>query len=150
MQQRELGKSGLQFSAVGLGTWAIGGGDWKFGWGPQNREEAIAAILRSLELGINWIDTAAVYGDGISEEIVGEALQNVAADDRPIVATKCSRVVQPDGNVVGDLSRENVFREVELSLKRLRVEAIDLYQICLLYTSPSPRDATLSRMPSSA
>lgn len=129
MQHRTLGNSGLRFSTIGLGTWAIGGGNWKFGWGPQDRTEAIQGILCAVELGVNWIDTAAVYGNGVSEEIVGAALREIAPNDRPIVATKCSRVVQPDGEVLGDLSRANIFREVDMSLKRLGVDVIDLYQL---------------------
>jgi aryl-alcohol dehydrogenase-like predicted oxidoreductase len=114
---------------VGLGTWAIGGGDWKFGWGPQDEREAIDAVIKAVDLGINWVDTAAVYGDGQSETIVGRALKELGSTPRPFVATKCSRVVQPDGNVLGDLSRANIMREVEASLKRLDIDVIDLYQL---------------------
>ena len=129
MRTRTLGKSGIELTTVGLGTWAIGGGDWKFGWGPQDDREAIDAVVKAVEVGVNWIDTAAVYGDGQSEVLVGRALKELGSLPRPLVATKCSRVVQPDGNVVGDLSRANVFREVEDSLKRLDIDVIDLYQV---------------------
>lgn len=129
MQQRQLGNSSLNFSTVGIGTWAIGGGDWKFGWGPQDEDEAIEAILTGTRLGINWIDTAAVYGNGRSEELVGKALQMLPANERPYVATKCSRVIQPDGSIDGILKRESVISECEASLRRLDVESIDLYQL---------------------
>lgn len=129
MRTRRLGNSGIELTTVGLGTWAIGGGDWKFGWGPQDEQEAIDAVIKAVDLGINWIDTAAVYGDGKSETIVGRALQELGASRRPFVATKCSRLIQPDGNVIGDLSRANLLREVEASLKRLDVDVIDLYQL---------------------
>ena len=129
MRKRRLGKSELQLTTIGLGTWAIGGGDWKFGWGPQDEREAIAAVLQAVESGINWIDTAAVYGDGQSEILVGRALKELGVLPRPLVATKWSRVVQPDGNVIGDLSRANLMREVEESLRRLDIETIDLYQV---------------------
>ena len=87
MQRRRLGNSGLELTTVGIGTWAIGGGDWSFGWGDQDEREAIDGILKGVELGVNWIDTAAIYGDGASEELVGKALREVASADRPIVAT---------------------------------------------------------------
>lgn len=129
MRTRTLGNSGIELTTVGLGTWAIGGGDWKFGWGPQDEREAINAVIKAVDLGINWVDTAAVYGDGQSEIIVGRALKELGSTPRPLVATKCSRVVQPNGEILGDLSRANVMREAEASLKRLDVDAIDLYQL---------------------
>ena len=129
MRTRNLGNSGIELTTVGLGTWAMGGGDWKFGWGPQDERQAIDAVIRAVDLGINWIDTAAVYGDGNSELIVGQALQELGSSRRPFVATKCSRVIQPNGDIIGDLSRANVLREVEASLKRLNVDVIDLYQL---------------------
>lgn len=129
MRTRPLGKSNIELTTVGLGTWAIGGGDWKFGWGPQDEREAIDAVVRAVDIGINWVDTAAVYGDGQSEILVGRALKELGSRSRPLVATKCSRVVQPDGNIIGDLSRANVIREAEDSLKRLDIETIDLYQV---------------------
>ncbi|MCP4192976.1 MAG: aldo/keto reductase [Planctomycetaceae bacterium] len=130
MQTRSLGSSSLQLTTVGIGTWAIGGGDWKFGWGPQDESEAITAIHQGvLDCGINWIDTAAVYGDGRSEEIVGKALATLPAEQRPLVATKCSRVVQADGNITGVLKRESIVNECEASLRRLNIDVIDLYQL---------------------
>ena len=129
MQTRPLGTSTLQFTTVGLGTWAIAGGGWKFGWGPQDETAALAAIRRGVELGINWIDTAAAYGNGRSEELVGRALQQLPASDRPLVATKCGRIFQPDGEIIGCLKRDSVIAECEASLRRLQLDAIDLYQI---------------------
>ena len=127
MQTRKLGWTDLNLSTIGLGTWAIGGGGWKFSWGPQDDKESISAIRRALELGINWIDTAAVYGLGHSEEIVGKAIKGLR--DKPIIATKCERVWDRDGNIFGRLKKESIRSEVEASLKRLKIEIIDLYQI---------------------
>jgi aryl-alcohol dehydrogenase-like predicted oxidoreductase len=124
---RKLGWTDLNLSTIGLGTWAIGGGKWKFSWGPQDDRESISTIRRALELGINWIDTAAVYGLGHSEEIVGKAIRGLR--DRPIIATKCERVWDKDGNIFGRLKKESIRSEVEASLKRLKIEVIDLYQI---------------------
>jgi aryl-alcohol dehydrogenase-like predicted oxidoreductase len=128
MQTRRLGNTELEFTTIGLGTWAIGGGKWKFGWGPQNPNEAIEGIVAGLELGINWIDTAPVYGDGESESLVGHALRQTARTD-VLIATKCSRKVLPDGSVTGILDAQSVKAECEQSLKRLGVETIDLYQM---------------------
>jgi len=135
MQTRKLGYSDLHLTTVGLGTWAMGGGGWAFGWGPQDDTESIAAIRRALDSGINWVDTAAVYGLGHSEEIVGRALTGLR--DKVIIATKCGLVwgrgtVAPQAGSTtpyGRLKAESVRREVEASLRRLNVEAIDLYQI---------------------
>ena len=129
MQTRPLGKSGLELTTIGLGTWAIGGGDWRFGWGPQDERDAVSAIVRGVELGINWVDTAAVYGDGKSEELLGKALAQLGPSRRPIVATKCSRVIQPDGSIDGVLKRDSILAECEGSLRRLGVDVIDLYQL---------------------
>ena len=129
MQTRQLGNTDLTLSTVGLGTWAIGGGDWSFGWGPQDESEAIASILRAVELGVNWIDTAAVYGHGKSEELVGKAIAELAQSERPVIATKCGRTTLDDGGVGKCLRRDSVIAECEASLKRLGVDCIDLYQM---------------------
>jgi aryl-alcohol dehydrogenase-like predicted oxidoreductase len=123
----QLGNTGLEITRVGFGAWAIGGGDWEFGWGPQDDEESIAAIHHALEHGINWIDTAAAYGFGHSEEVVGRALEGLAA--RPYVFTKCSLLEGPERKVVHSLKRDSVLREAHASLERLRTDSIDLYQI---------------------
>ena len=122
-----LGDTGLEITRVGFGAWAIGGGGWEFGWGPQEDDQSIAAIHRALEQGINWIDTAAAYGFGHSEEIVGRALQGVS--ERPFVFTKASLLEGPGGRVVHSLKRDSILREAHASLERLGVDAIDLYQI---------------------
>ena len=126
---RELGTTGLEITRVGFGAWAIGGGGWEFGWGPQADEESIAAIHRALEQGINWIDTAAAYGFGHSEEVVGRVLRGLSERDRPYVFTKASLLEGPGRRVIHSLSRESILREADASLERLGVEAIDLYQI---------------------
>jgi aryl-alcohol dehydrogenase-like predicted oxidoreductase len=123
----QLGHTGLEITRIGVGAWAIGGGGWEFGWGPQDDDESIAAIHHALNQGINWIDTAAAYGFGRSEQIVGRALQGVA--ERPYVFTKCSLLEGPDRTVVHSLKRDSILREASASLQRLRVDAIDLYQI---------------------
>jgi aryl-alcohol dehydrogenase-like predicted oxidoreductase len=127
MKTTQLGRTGLEVTRLGFGSWAIGGGNWEFGWGPQDDDESIAAIHHALELGINWIDTAAAYGFGRSEQIVGRALQGV--DERPYVFTKCSLLEGPDRTVTHSLRRDSILREAEGSLRRLGVDAIDLYQI---------------------
>jgi aryl-alcohol dehydrogenase-like predicted oxidoreductase len=131
MERRRLGDTDLELSEIGFGAWAIGGGDWQFGWGPQDDREAIDAIHRALELGVNWIDTAAVYGLGHSEELVGRALRErgLVAGRDVIVATKCSLVWDEQRQVGSSLQRDSVKRECEDSLRRLGVERIDLYQI---------------------
>ena len=116
----------MKITPVGLGTWAIGG-PWTYGWGAQDDAESVGAILRALELGINWIDTAAAYGLGHSEEIVARALAEWKGP-RPYVFTKCGTLCREDGTVYRSLKKESVRREVEASLRRLRVETIDLYQ----------------------
>ncbi len=123
----QLGNTDLEITRVGFGAWAIGGGGWQFGWGPQEDEESIAAIHRALEQGVNWIDTAAAYGFGHSEDVVGRALQKIT--ERPFVFTKCSLLEGPGRTVVNNLKRDSILREAEGSLKRLGVDAIDLYQI---------------------
>jgi aryl-alcohol dehydrogenase-like predicted oxidoreductase len=123
----QLGDTGLEITRLGFGAWAIGGGGWEFGWGPQEDDESIAAIHRALELGVNWIDTAAAYGFGHSEKVVGRALEGL--DERPYVFTKASLVPGPGGRVVHNLKRDSILREANQSLERLGVNAIDLYQI---------------------
>ncbi|MDX6503353.1 MAG: hypothetical protein QOE29_478, partial [Gaiellaceae bacterium] len=113
----------------GFGAWAIGGGGWEFGWGPQDDEDSIEAIHRALELGVNWIDTAAAYGFGRSEKVVGRALEGLSEEERPYVFTKASLVEGPGRTVVHNLKRDSILREVGDSLERLGVDAIDLYQI---------------------
>jgi aryl-alcohol dehydrogenase-like predicted oxidoreductase len=127
MKTRQLGNTDMQITPIGFGTWAIGGGGYQFGWGPQDDEESIAAIHHALDLGINWIDTAAVYGLGHAEEIVGRALKNRM--ERPYVFTKCSRVWNDDGEISGNLKAESIRRECEASLRRLQTDVIDLYQM---------------------
>jgi aryl-alcohol dehydrogenase-like predicted oxidoreductase len=127
MQTRELGRTGMQITPVGLGTWAIGGGDWAYGWGSQDDRDALAAIRRAVELGVNWIDTAAVYGLGHSEELVGRAI--AVMPEKPFVFTKCSLVWDAERKIGNSLKAESVRRECLQSLKRLGVDAIDLYQI---------------------
>jgi aryl-alcohol dehydrogenase-like predicted oxidoreductase len=124
---RTLGNSDLQLTAIGFGAWAIGGGDWKFGWGPQDDNDSIAAIRRALDIGINWIDTAAVYGFGHSEEIVARALKG--SGHKPYIFTKCSRRWNPDGSISSALKPDSLAQELHHSLRRLAVESIDLYQI---------------------
>lgn len=128
MTTRVLGNSDLHITPVGFGAWAIGGGDWQFGWGDQDDRNSIDAILRALELGVNWIDTAAVYGLGRSEEIVGRALSDWSGQ-RPYVFTKCGMVWGEDRKVDYSLRAASVRRECENSLRRLGVDIIDLYQI---------------------
>ena len=127
LETAQLGGTGLEITRVGFGAWAIGGGDWEFGWGPQEDGQSIAAIHRTLELGVNWIDTAAGYGFGRSEEIVGRAIDGLTR--RPYVFTKCSLLPGPDRRVVHSLKRDSILREADASLARLRLDAIDLYQI---------------------
>ncbi|HEX4643691.1 MAG TPA: aldo/keto reductase [Candidatus Acidoferrales bacterium] len=128
---RPLGSSGLQITPVGFGAWAIGGGGWAFSWGPQDDSESVATMRHALELGINWIDTAAVYGLGHSEEVVGRLLSEVPAAERPLVFTKCGLTWDSDNPMEAAkriLKPETIRRECEASLKRLGIERIDLYQ----------------------
>jgi aryl-alcohol dehydrogenase-like predicted oxidoreductase len=126
MQKRQLGNTDLELTTVGLGTWAIGG-PWQFGWGPQDDNEAIAAILKALELGIGWVDTAPAYGLGHSEELVGKALKQTKV--KPFIATKCSLLWNEKKEKVPCLKKESIRKECEASLQRLGVETIDLYQM---------------------
>jgi aryl-alcohol dehydrogenase-like predicted oxidoreductase len=125
---RKLGNSDLHITQVGYGAWAIGGSGWQFAWGSQDDNESIAAIHRALELGVNWIDTAAVYGLGHSEEVVGRALKEWRGS-RPYVFTKCGLRGDADGEVQKILTADSIRGEVEDSLRRLSVDVIDLYQI---------------------
>jgi len=128
MRKRKLGSRGPEITVIGLGTWAIGGAGWQYAWGAQDDRDSIAAIHRAMELGINWIDTAAVYGLGHSEEVVGKAL--AGRREKVMIATKCGRVWDPGSTeIVGRLSAASVRQELENSLRRLATDYIDLYQI---------------------
>lgn len=127
MQTKQLGNSDLHITPIGYGAWAIGGGNWEFGWGPQEDEESMAAIHRALDLGINWIDTAAIYGLGHSEEVVAKVLKE--RSDRPYVFTKCSMIWNDKGEISRSLKADSLRQELEASLRRLQVDVIDLYQI---------------------
>jgi aryl-alcohol dehydrogenase-like predicted oxidoreductase len=129
MQTRKLGNSDLAITPIGFGAWAIGGGGWAFGWGDQDDEDSVGSIHEALELGINWIDTAAVYGLGHSEEVVAKALANVPVSRRPYVFTKCARVWDENRQIGKCLKADSIRHECEASLRRLQVDVIDLYQI---------------------
>jgi aryl-alcohol dehydrogenase-like predicted oxidoreductase len=124
---RTLGNTDLQLTPIGFGAWAIGGGNWEFGWGSQDDKESVDAIHRALDLGINWIDTAAIYGLGHSEEVVARALQSTS--HKPYVFTKCSMRWHADRSIYRSLKSGSLAGELEASLRRLGVETIDLYQI---------------------
>ncbi|HZM10000.1 MAG TPA: aldo/keto reductase, partial [Candidatus Limnocylindrales bacterium] len=131
LSKRPLGSSGVMITSVGFGSWAIGGGGWSFGWGPQDDEASVATMRHALESGINWIDTAAVYGLGHSEEVVGRLLKQLPISDRPLVFTKGGLIwdernrMNPPNRV---LKPQSIRLECEASLRRLGVERIDLYQ----------------------
>jgi aryl-alcohol dehydrogenase-like predicted oxidoreductase len=127
MQKKRLGNSDMELTPVGVGAWAMGGGGWAFAWGPQDDDESIEAIHTALDGGVNWIDTAAVYGLGHSEEVVARALEG--RPNRPYVFTKCERVWNEKREIQKSLKRDSIRRECEASLKRLRMDHIDLYQI---------------------
>ncbi len=127
MITKKLGWTDLNFTRIGLGTWAMGGPGWQFGWGPQDDKDSIKAIYKALDNGINWIDTAAVYGLGHSETVVGKALKGMG--QKPIIASKCTRVWNEKKELGSNQKRDNIRKECETSLKRLQVETIDLYQI---------------------
>src|SRR5229473_1299709 len=127
MQTKRLGSSDMQITPIGIGAWAIGGGGWAFGWGPQDDDDSIAAIHAALDKGVNWIDTAAVYGLGHSEEVVGKAVKGLA--NPPYIFTKCERIWNERGEIAKSLKADSIRREVEASLRRLQIERIDLYQI---------------------
>lgn len=131
MQTRRLGNTDLELTTVGLGTWAMGG-PWLYGWGPQDDDEAVAAILTALEKGINWIDTAAIYGLGHSEELVGKALSPLRGkqtSEKPIIATKCGLRWSQENHRIPCLKGQSIREECHASLKRLGVDIIDLYQM---------------------
>ncbi len=146
MQKKRLGNSDMELTPVGVGAWAMGGGGWAFAWGPQDDRKSIQAIHTALDAGVNWIDTAAVYGLGHSEEVVARALEG--RNNRPFVFTKCERVWSETGEIRGSLKADSVRRECEASLRRLKVDTIDLYQIHW----PQPEDeieegwSTLARL----
>jgi aryl-alcohol dehydrogenase-like predicted oxidoreductase len=127
MQTKPLGNSDLNITPIGFGAWAIGGSGWAFGWGAQDDQDSIEAIQRSLDLGVNWIDTAAIYGLGHSEEVVAKALKG--RTDCPYIFTKCSMIWNEKGEISRSLKKDSIRQEVEASLRRLNVETIDLYQI---------------------
>jgi aryl-alcohol dehydrogenase-like predicted oxidoreductase len=127
MEKRQLGNSDLFITPMGIGAWAMGGSGWTWSWGPQNDNDSIVAIHDALDRGINWIDTAAVYGLGHSEEVVNRALHG--RSQRPYVFTKCERTWDKNGKLGGTLKAESIRRECEDSLRRLGVDVIDLYQI---------------------
>ncbi|HEX4948160.1 MAG TPA: aldo/keto reductase [Blastocatellia bacterium] len=127
MQTRQLGNSDLQITPIGIGAWAMGGGDWAFAWGAQDDQDSINAIHAGLAAGMNWIDTAMVYGHGHSERVVGRAIAGLSK--QPYVFTKCSRQRAADGSLVGVLKADSIRAECEASLRNLQVDVIDLYQI---------------------
>ena len=127
MEKKRLGNSDMELTPIGVGAWAMGGGGWTFAWGPQDDGQSIAAIRSMLDRGVNWIDTAAVYGLGHSEEVVAEAL--AGSSHKPYIFTKCERVWNDKGEISGSLKAASIRRECEASLRRLKVDRIDLYQI---------------------
>ena len=127
MQKKRLGNSDMDLTPIGVGAWAMGGGGWAFAWGPQDDDQSIAAIHAALDHGVNWIDTAAVYGLGHSEEVVARAI--AGRSNRPYVFTKCERTWDAEGNIIKSLKKDSIPRECEASLKRLNTDTIDLYQI---------------------
>src|SRR4051812_16154567 len=126
MQTRRLGNSDLNITPIGFGAWAVGG-PWAFGWSHQDDNDSITAIHKALDLGINWIDTAAIYGLGHSEEVVARALNGMA--ERPYVFTKCGQIWNEQRETGESLKADSLRREIEDSLRRLKVDVIDLYQI---------------------
>ena len=126
-EKRKLGNSDLEITTLGVGAWAIGGSGWEFAWGSQDDNDSIAAIRAALEKGFNWIDTAAVYGLGHSEEVVAKALEGISS--KPYVFTKCERKWHSDGKIYGSLKAASIRQECEDSLRRLKVDVIDLYQV---------------------
>ena len=127
MNKKKLGNSDMEITPIGVGAWAMGGGGWAFAWGPQDDDESIAAIRAALDKGVNWIDTAAVYGLGHSEEVVARAVEGISPS--PYVFTKCERVWDEQRQIGKSLKADSVRAECEASLRRLKVDCIDLYQI---------------------
>jgi aryl-alcohol dehydrogenase-like predicted oxidoreductase len=127
MRTRQLGYTDLHLSVIGLGSFALGGGGWKFSWGPQDDQDSVNAIVRAVELGVNWVDTAAVYGFGHAEEVVGLALKRCPR--KPLIATKCGSRWDGNGDIFRRLKKASVREEAEASLRRLGVDVIDLYQV---------------------
>jgi len=127
METKWLGNSDLSLTPLGIGAWAMGGNGWAFGWGAQDDADSIASIRAALDRGMNWIDTAAVYGLGHSEEVVAKALEGVSP--KPYVFTKCERIWNEKREILKSLKRDSILREVEDSLRRLKVDVIDLYQV---------------------
>jgi len=127
METKQFGNTDMKITRTGFGAWAIGGGNWEFAWGPQDDGEAIAAIRRAIDNGMNWIDTAAVYGLGHSEELVGKAIKGLSK--KPYIFTKCGLVWDDKRNVTRNLKAASIRRECEASLRRLNMDAIDLYQV---------------------
>jgi aryl-alcohol dehydrogenase-like predicted oxidoreductase len=127
MQTKQLGNSDMNLTPLGIGAWAMGGSGWAFAWGPQDDDDSIAAIREALDRGINWIDTAAIYGLGHSEEVVAKAIAGVSK--KPLVFTKCERIWNENREILKSLKRDSIRREVEDSLRRLKIDVIDLYQM---------------------
>jgi len=127
MQTRQLGASDLHITPIGYGAWAIGGGGWAFAWGAQDDNDSVASIHEAIDLGINWIDTAPVYGLGHSEEVVARALEGM--QQRPYVFTKCERIWNEQRQIGKSLKADSIRRECDASLQRLKIDVIDLYQI---------------------
>ncbi len=129
VELRRLGHSDLTISVIGLGTWAIGGGDWVLGWGPQDTRQSIATIRRAVDHGINWIDTAAVFGLGRAEVVIAKALRHLPRANRPLIFSRGSLVWDELGNVSHNLTRQSIRTQAENSLRRLETDAIDLFQL---------------------
>ena len=127
MQTTRLGNSDLEITPIGIGAWAMGGSGYKFAWGAQDDNESIRGIHKAIDAGINWIDTAAVYGLGHSEEVVGKAIAQLSS--KPYIFSKCERIWNEQGEIAKSLKADSIRREVEASLQRLNVDVIDLYQI---------------------
>jgi aryl-alcohol dehydrogenase-like predicted oxidoreductase len=149
LPRRPLGSSGLEITTIGFGSWAVGGGGWVFGWGPQDDKQSVATMRRAIELGINWIDTAAVYGLGHSEEVIKHLLHELHPGERPYIFTKCGVIwnqKDPMAQPVRILTPESIRRECEASLKRLGVERIDLYQFHWPDTAGTPIEDSWNTM----